>query len=119
MVPWLTLQLPPELPFSVNKYTAPGKLYVLFAYSLFFLAFLILFLGFLKASNWIPATISNGNGTGGMFTVASRKSRNGFQFCAVTGDPGSRNVSDVNFPSDYTELLTQVISGELEILENR
>ncbi|PWZ29068.1 hypothetical protein Zm00014a_020258 [Zea mays] len=59
------------------------------------------------ASNWIPATISNGNGTGGMFTVASRKSRNGFQFCAVTGDPGSRNVSDVNFPSDYTELLTQ------------
>jgi hypothetical protein len=84
-----------------------------------FLAFLILFLGFLKASNWIPATISNGNGTGGMFTVASRKSRNGFQFCAVTGDPGSRNVSDVNFPSDYTELLTQVIGGELEILENR
>jgi hypothetical protein len=80
-----------------------------------FLAFLILFLGFLKASNWIPATISNG--TGGMFTVASRNSRNGFQVRAVTGDPGSRNVSDVKFPTDYTELLMQVIGGELKILE--
>ncbi|CAD6248211.1 unnamed protein product [Miscanthus lutarioriparius] len=57
------------------------------------------------ASNWIPATISNG--TGGMFTVASRNSRNGFQVRAVTGDPGSRNVSDVKFPTDYTELLMQ------------
>ncbi|XP_066329206.1 protein LPA3-like isoform X1 [Miscanthus floridulus] len=58
-----------------------------------------------QASNWIPATISNG--TGGMFTVASRNSRNGFQVRAVTGDPGSRNVSDVKFPTDYTELLMQ------------
>ncbi|XP_066321128.1 protein LPA3-like [Miscanthus floridulus] len=58
-----------------------------------------------QASNWIPATISNG--IGGMFTVASRNSRNGFQVRAVTGDLGSRNVSDVKFPTDYTELLMQ------------
>jgi hypothetical protein len=117
MAPWLTLQLPPKLPFSINKYTAPDKLYILFFAYFLFLAFLILFLGFLKASNWIPATISNG--TGGMFTVASRNSRNGFQVRAVTGDPGSRNVSDVKFPTDYTELLMQVIGGELKILEYR
>lgn len=58
-------------------------------------------------SNWIPATISNGNGTGGMFIVARRNSRIGFQVRAVTGDQGSVNVSDVKFPGDYTELLMQ------------
>ncbi|WVZ78027.1 hypothetical protein U9M48_025806 [Paspalum notatum var. saurae] len=60
-----------------------------------------------QVSNWIPATVSNGNSTGIMFTVASRNSRMGFQVCAVTGDQGSRNLSDVKFPNDYTELLIQ------------
>nr|TKW38217.1 hypothetical protein SEVIR_1G099200v2 [Setaria viridis] len=60
-----------------------------------------------QVSNWIPATISNGNGTGGMFIVARRNSRIGFQVRAVTGDQGSVNVSDVKFPGDYTELLMQ------------
>ncbi|XP_062224185.1 uncharacterized protein LOC133922741 isoform X5 [Phragmites australis] len=58
-----------------------------------------------QALNWTPATISNGNG--GMFTMANRNLRIGFQVRAVTGDWGSRNVSDVKFPSDYTELLVQ------------
>ncbi|PUZ73902.1 hypothetical protein GQ55_1G023400 [Panicum hallii var. hallii] len=60
-----------------------------------------------QVSNWIPTTISNGNGTGGMFSVARRNSRIGVQVHAVTGDQGSRNVSDVKFPSDYPELLMQ------------
>nr|CAB3445460.1 unnamed protein product [Digitaria exilis] len=42
-----------------------------------------------------------------MFIAARRNSRIGFPIRAVTGDQSSRNVSDVKFPSDYTELLMQ------------
>lgn len=114
MVPWLTLHLPPRLPFPVNKYILPKNLYLLFfAYSLL-LAFLIIFVCLSKVSILIPATISNGNGSSGMFIVARRNSRIGFPVRAVTGDQGSRNVSDVKFPSDYTELLMQVIGGRTQ-----
>lgn len=114
MAPWLTLHLPPRLPFQVNKYILPNNLYLLFfAYSLL-LAFLIIFLCLSKLSTLIPATISNDNGSGGMFIVARRNSRIGFPVRAVTGDQGSRNVSDVKFPSDYTELLMQVIGGRTQ-----
>nr|ACG41607.1 hypothetical protein [Zea mays] len=33
-----------------------------------------------QASNWIPATISNGNGTGGMFTVQAESRGMGSNF---------------------------------------
>lgn len=65
----------------------------------------------------IPATISNGNSSGGMFIAARRNSRIGFPIRAVTGDQSSRNVSDVKFPSDYTELLMQVIGGRTQFLK--
>ena len=65
----------------------------------------------------MPTTISNGDGTGGMFSMARRNSRIGFQVHAVTGDQGSRNVSDVKFPSDYPELLMQVIGGRTQFLK--
>jgi len=107
-----------KTPFPNKQVHSPKQyIYLLFFASSLFLAFLIIFLCFSKVSNWMPTTISNGDGTGGMFSMARRNSRIGFQVHAVTGDQGSRNVSDVKFPSDYPELLMQVIGGRTQFLK--
>jgi hypothetical protein len=106
-----------KTPFPNKQVHSPKQSILLFFDSSLFLAFLIIFVCFSKVSNWIPTTISNGNGTGGMFSVARRNSRIGVQVHAVTGDQGSRNVSDVKFPSDYPELLMQVIGGRTQFLK--
>lgn len=67
------------------------------------------FLYFVKVPNWRFPTISSGDGGGSIFTISRRNLRTWFHVCAVTGDQSTRDVFSANFPSDYTELIVQVI----------
>ncbi|KAG8076656.1 hypothetical protein GUJ93_ZPchr0006g40932 [Zizania palustris] len=60
-----------------------------------------------QVPSWVLRTISNGNYTGGCYTITKRNLRSRFHICAVTGDQGTSNVSGAEFPSDYMELLVQ------------
>jgi hypothetical protein len=67
------------------------------------------FLRFVKVPNWRLPTIRSGNGSGCMLTMQRRTSRTCFHVCAVTGDQSTSNAFSAKFPSDYTELIMQVI----------
>lgn len=106
----------PKLPFPINRYAITNKLQHLLFLMLYLLsAFLLMHcLGFFffKVPGWVLRAISKGKGnyTGGIYTTTKRNLRTGFHVCAVNGGQGTRNVSGAEFPSDYTELLAQVLN---------